>query len=164
MTSMMMCSVAVSMPSLRPMSAPLYQVMAAQVVERLGLKSTAVHLDITSFHVDGAYDCADGDLVGKLQLVRGYSRDHRPELNQVILELICENQAGLPVYSVQALSGNSNDTKAFAQTVRRHLSSLKAAQECRYLVGDAALYCAGYLAITGATAATICDPGARHSQ
>ena len=38
--------------------------MAAQVVERLGLKSNAVHLDITSFHVDGAYDCADGDLVG----------------------------------------------------------------------------------------------------
>ena len=27
----------------------IYQVMAAQVVERLGLKSTAVHLDITSF-------------------------------------------------------------------------------------------------------------------
>jgi len=122
----------------------LYQVMAAQVVERLGLKSTAVHLDITSFHVDGAYDCADGDAIGKLQLVRGYSRDHRPELNQVILELICENQAGLPVY-MQALSGNSNDSKAFAQTVRRHLSSLKAAQESRYLVGDAALYCADTL-------------------
>lgn len=43
---------------------------------------------------------------------------------------------------MQALSGNSNDTKAFAQTVRRHLSCLKAAQESRYLVGDAALYCA----------------------
>ena len=65
---------------------------------------------------------------------------------------------------MQALSGNSNDTKAFAQTVRRHLSSPKAAQECRYLVGDAALYCADTLQITGATAATICDPGARHSQ
>lgn len=118
----------------------LYQVMAEQVVERLELKSTAVHLDITSFHVDGAYDQVDGEQLGKLQLVRGYSRDHRPELNQVILELICENQAGLPIY-MQALSGNSNDTKAFAQTVRRHLSSLKAAQESRYLVGDAALYC-----------------------
>ena len=55
MTSMMMCSVAVSMPFEADVSA-LYQVMAAQVVERLGLKSTAVHLDITSFHVDGAYD------------------------------------------------------------------------------------------------------------
>ncbi|MGL5336941.1 MAG: IS1634 family transposase, partial [Enterovibrio sp.] len=98
----------------------LYQRISEQVVERLGLKSTALHLDITSFHVDGAYDQADGEQLGKLQLVRGYSRDHRPELNQVILELICENQAGLPVY-MQALSGNSNDTKAFAQTVRRHL-------------------------------------------
>ena len=48
---------------------------------------------------------------------------------------------------MQALSGNSNDTKAFAQTVRRHLSSLKAAQECRYLVGDAALYCADTFAL-----------------
>ena len=122
----------------------LYQVMAEQVVERLGLKSTAMHLDITSFHVDGAYDQVDGEQTGKLQLVRGYSRDHRPELNQVILELICENQAGLPIY-MQALSGNSNDTKTFAQTVRRHLSSLKAAQESRYLVGDAALYCADTL-------------------
>lgn len=84
--------------------------------------------------------CADGDPVGKLQLVRGYSRDHRPELNQVILGFICENQAGLPVY-MQPLSDNSNDSKAFAQTVRCHLSSLKAAQESRYLVGDAALYC-----------------------
>ncbi len=91
--------------------------MAEQVVARLELKSTAVHLDITSFHIDGAYDHADGEQTGKLQLVRGYSRDHRPELNQVILELICENQAGLPIY-MQALSGNSNDTKAFAQTAR----------------------------------------------
>jgi transposase len=47
----------------------LYQVMAAQVVERLGLKSTEVHLDITSFHVDGTYDHADGEQTGKLQLV-----------------------------------------------------------------------------------------------
>ena len=95
MTSMMMCSVAVSDASLRPDVSALYQVMAAQVVERLGLASTAVHLDITSFHVDGACDCADGDLVGKLQLVRGYSRDHRPELNQAILELICR-KSGRP--------------------------------------------------------------------
>ncbi len=122
----------------------LYQVMAEKVVTQLGLKSSAVHLDITSFHVNGAYDCADGEETGRLQLVRGYSRDHRPELNQVVLELMCENQAGLPVY-MQALSGNSNDTKAFAETVRRHLRSLKSAQESRYLVGDAALYCADTL-------------------
>ena len=74
-----------------------YQVMAEQVVAKLGLKPTAVHLDITSFHVDGAYDCADGEQTGRLQLVRGYSRDHRPELNQVILSRSVR-PGRLPVY------------------------------------------------------------------
>lgn len=117
----------------------LYQAMAEKVVDKLGLQSRAVHLDITSFHVDGEYVCDDGDDSQRIKLVKGYSRDHRPELNQVILELICENQAGIPVY-MQALSGNTNDQKAFAATTRDHIKSLKAAQKSRYLVADAALY------------------------
>ncbi|EIV4462092.1 IS1634 family transposase [Salmonella enterica] len=122
----------------------LYQVLSEKVVAHLGLQGTAVHLDITSFHVDGVYDCADGEQTGRLQLVQGYSRDHRPDLNQVVLELICENEAGLPVY-MQAMSGNSNDNRSFTEVVKYHLRSLKAAQESRYLVGDAALYSADTL-------------------
>lgn len=117
----------------------LYQLIAEKVIEKLKLKSNAVHLDITSFHVDGAYEIEDMDGVERIKLVRGYSRDHRPELNQVVLELMCENQAGLPVY-MQAMSGNTNDQKAFAEVARYHLNSLKAAQQSRYFVGDAALY------------------------
>jgi transposase len=117
----------------------LYQLIAEKVVEKLKLKSKAVHLDITSFHVDGAYEIEDMDGVERIKLVRGYSRDHRPELNQVVLKLMCENQAGLPVY-MQAMSGNTNDQKAFAEVTRHHLQSLKAAQQSRYFVGDAALY------------------------
>ena len=105
----------------------LYQVMAEQVVARLGLNSTAVHLDITSFHVDGAYERGEDD-PACINLVKGYSRDHRPELNQVILELICENQAGLPVY-MQALSGNTNDQKAFAEVTRQHVLRRASASE-----------------------------------
>ncbi len=117
----------------------LYQVLSEKVVSHLGLQGTAVHLDITSFHVDGAYDSNDGEQTGRLKLVQGYSRDHRPDLNQVVLELICENEAGLPVY-MQAMSGNSNDSRSFTEVVKHYLRSLKAAQESRYLVGDAALY------------------------
>ena len=119
----------------------LYQVMAEKVVDKLGLKADSIHIDITSFHVDGQYATQDGDDTQHLQLVKGYSRDHRPELNQVILELICENQAGIPVY-MQALSGNTNDQKAFAEVTRSHIDCLKAAQQSRYFVGDAALYVA----------------------
>lgn len=117
----------------------LYQAMAEQVVTQLGLNSSAVHLDITSFHVDGAY--AQDEDSECIQLVKGYSRDHRPELNQVVLELICENVAGIPVY-MQAMSGNTNDQRAFSDVIRHHLQSLKSAQQSRYFIGDAALYTA----------------------
>jgi hypothetical protein len=42
---------------------------------------------------------------------------------------------------MQALSGNTNDQKAFAEVTRHHIQCLKAAQQCRYFVADAALYC-----------------------
>ena len=117
----------------------LYQVIAEHVVQHLGLSSESVHLDITSFHVDGEYGEVSDEGAQRLELTKGYSRDHRPELNQVILELICENQAGIPVY-MQALSGNTNDSKAFAEVTKNHIKSLKAAQRSQYLIGDAALY------------------------
>lgn len=116
----------------------LYQCIAEKVVDNLGLTTDSVHLDITSFHVDGEYKQDDDD-ANTIQIVKGYSRDHRPELNQVVLELICENQAGLPVY-MQALSGNTNDAKAFAEVTKHHIQCLKAAQNSRYFIADAALY------------------------
>lgn len=117
----------------------MYQAIAEHVVEKLGLQTDSVHLDITSFHVDGDYAQSTADDINTIQLVKGYSRDHRPDLNQVVLELICENQAGLPVY-MQALSGNTNDAKAFAEVTKHHIQCLKAAQNSRYFIADAALY------------------------
>lgn len=117
----------------------IYQQLGEKVVQHLGLPCEAINLDTTSFHVDGEYD-VDEDFKG-LHLTRGYSRDHRPELNQVILSLITENQAGIPVY-MKAHSGNTHDSETFKKLVKSHISSLKAAQKCRYLIGDSALYVA----------------------
>jgi len=117
----------------------LYQQLSERVVKSLGLKCETVHLDSTSFHVDGEYE-VDDDFKG-IRLTKGYSRDHRPELNQVILNLITENQAGLPVY-MQACSGNTNDSESFKKLVKSHISSLKAAQDSTYFIGDASLYVA----------------------
>lgn len=41
---------------------------------------------------------------------------------------------------MQALSGNTNDAKAFAEVTRHHIHCLKAAQNSRYFIADAALY------------------------
>jgi transposase len=41
---------------------------------------------------------------------------------------------------MQAQSGNIIDVEGFKKIVKSHISSLKAAQKCRYLVADAVLY------------------------
>lgn len=41
-----------------------------------------------------------------------------------------------------AHSGNANDGETFKNLVKSHISSLKAAQHCLYLIGDSALYTA----------------------
>jgi len=117
----------------------IYQTLSASVVEHLELPCEGINLDSTSIHVDGSYKHDDDSKAVKL--VRGYSRDHRPELNQVVLNLITENKAGIPVY-MQAASGNINDNEGFKNIVKHHISSLKAAQECQYFIADAALYTA----------------------
>lgn len=118
----------------------LYQTLSARVVEHLNLPCEGLNLDSTSIHVDGRYDNEDDD-TQSIKLVRGYSRDHRPELNQVVLNLITENKAGIPVY-MRASSGNINDNEGFKNIVKHHISSLKAAQNCSHFIGDAALYTA----------------------
>jgi len=117
----------------------LYQGLSERVVDYLKLPCEGVNLDSTSIHVDGQYENETAPKA--IRLVRGYSRDHRPELNQVVLNLITENQAGIPVY-MQAASGNVNDTQGFKKIVKAHISSLKAAQKSRYFIADSALYVA----------------------
>ena len=115
----------------------LYQEIAVRVVDYLNLRCNSLNLDTTSFHLDGQYE---HDINAQaIHITRGYSRDHRPDLNQVVLSLITENQAGIPLY-MQAVSGNVNDTETFKKTVKSHLKSLKAAYHNTYFIGDSALY------------------------
>jgi transposase len=118
---------------------PLYTLIATEAYGRLGLASPYVHLDTTSFHVDGRYNSAEPPQEGVIHLTPGYSRDHRPDLNQVMLELIVEHQAGIPLL-MKPLSGNSSDTVEFGRVIDDHISALCRADEALYLVADSALY------------------------
>jgi transposase len=103
----------------------------------LGLSCSSLNLDSTSFHLDGEYH-RDID-AQSIHVTQGYSRDHRPDLNQVILNLVTENKAGIPLY-MKACSGNAQDVQSFKKIVKEHLKSLKAAYQNTYFIGDAALY------------------------
>ena len=110
-----------------------------------------LHLDSTSFHVDGRYNSDEDPAEQVVHITKGYSRDHRPDLNQVMLELIVEHQAGIPVL-MQPLSGNSSDAQAFGQVIRAHIEQLHTTYGATYLVADSALYSEDNLAKLAQTA------------
>jgi transposase len=122
----------------------LYSLIAATAAKRLGLAPTCMHLDSTSFHVDGRYNSEKDPEVEVIHITRGYSRDHRPDLNQVMLELIVEHHAGIPLL-MQPLSGNSSDVHEFGQVIQAHMAQLQTTYGFTYLVADSALYSADNL-------------------
>ena len=76
-----------------------------------------------------------------MQITPGDSRDHRPDLHQVMLELLVAHQAGLPLW-MQPLSGNRSDPVEFGQVVDEHIAQVCRAEKPLYLVADSALYSA----------------------
>jgi transposase len=105
----------------------LYGQLADQSVKRLWLSCKVGHIDTSSFHVDGVYNSGQEEVPeGIIHSTQGYSRDHRPDLNQVILQLLCEHQAGIPL-GMDALSGNSSDKASFRQTLNAHLEQWRGA-------------------------------------
>ena len=116
----------------------LYSLLAATAAERLGLAPRFTHLDSTSFHVDGRYNSDDEPSEHVVHITQGYSRDHRPDLNQVMLELIVEHQAGIPV-RMKPLSGNSSDGKEVGSLVHEHIAQWQTTYGTTYLVADSAL-------------------------
>jgi transposase len=115
--------------------------LSAHTVRQLKLPCLGTHIDTTSIHVDGKYNSDRDAREGVIKITKGYSRDHRPDLNQVGLQLIVENQAGIPLV-MQALDGNSSDKNSFAAAINTHVKQLQTDLGVEYIVGDSALYTA----------------------
>jgi transposase len=56
-----------------------------------------------------------------MHIPRGYSRDHRPDLHQVLLDLMVEHQAGIPVL-MKPLSGHTSDATDCGPVVKEHIA------------------------------------------
>jgi transposase len=116
----------------------LYRLLAATAAERLGLAPRFTPLDRTSFHVDGRYTSDEEPEAQVIHMTRGYRRDHRPDLNQVMLELMVEHQAGIPIL-MTPLRGHSSDAHRFGELVRTPIDPLHTPYGMTYLVADSAL-------------------------
>ncbi|WP_368086460.1 IS1634 family transposase [Nitrosomonas sp. Nm34] len=111
-----------------------YSQLAVHSVQKLGLPCQTGHPDSTSFHADGIYNSQlpideDSQLI---HITQGYSRDHRPDLNQAVLQLVVERQAGIPLL-MEPLSGNHADKTSFRQTLSSTWLSCNRTSACARL-------------------------------
>jgi transposase len=113
----------------------LYRLMAATAAERWGLAPTVAHRDRTSFHGDGRDNSDAAPEAHIIHSTRGYSRDHRPNLHQVMVERIVEHQAGIPLL-MKPRSGNSREAQACGEVIQQHLQPFHLTYGTTDLVAD----------------------------
>jgi transposase len=93
--------------------------------------------DTTSFTLTGEYN-VDSD-EHTIEINHGYSKDHRPDLKQAMLELMVSQDGGVPIVS-RSWNGNSSDSKIFRERSRALIDTFKNSPTPRYLVADSKLY------------------------
>jgi len=115
----------------------LFGEVAIYCAKQSGIDTSTVHLDTTSFSVTGEY-LEDSDEHG-IRVTHGYSKDHRPDLKQIVQELLVSGDGGVPLIS-KTWSGNSSDSKIFQDRAKALKDSLCSEASCSILVGDSKLY------------------------
>lgn len=67
------------------------------------------------------------------------SKDHRPDLKQVVLELVTSHDGRIPLM-MKSFDGNASDSTIFKERCRTFLSSFKNTSFPKMIVGDSKLY------------------------
>jgi transposase len=127
----------------------LFSELALAVCAQERVEHRFSHLDTTSFSLHGDY-VPESDIQA-ICITHGYSKDHRPDLKQAVLELLVSQDGGVPLVS-KSWDGNTSDTQIFKERTEALLAAFTSSPTPRYLVADAKLY-------TEDTAATLAKLG-----
>src|SRR5882724_1457808 len=115
----------------------LFEELALSICAREDIDRRFNHLDTTSFSLTGAY-VPDSD-EHAIHITHGYSKDHRPDLKQAVLELMVSQDGGIPFIS-KSWDGNTSDTQIFQERAQALMAAFGKSPSPRYLVADSKLY------------------------
>lgn len=93
--------------------------------------------DTTSFSVTGEH-LPDEDTQA-ITITHGYSKDHRPDLKQVVLELMVSQDGGIPLL-MKCWNGNADDNSIFQYRAKELIDAWKDVETPRYLIMDSKGY------------------------
>lgn len=95
----------------------VFLAICLEAVKRFDISCEQAHLDATSMSVSGEYaQSSHGAPVSApvpIQICYGYSRDHRPDLKQFVMNLVCWGDGDIPAF-IELADGNQSDKARFA--------------------------------------------------
>jgi len=115
----------------------LFSEIALTVCRQEAIDQRFNHLDTTSFSLTGDYVPENDEQA--IAITHGYSKDHRPDLKQAVLELIVSQDGGVPLVS-KTWDGNACDNQIFQDRAKALVSTFKDSPTPRYLIADSKLY------------------------
>ena len=113
------------------------------VIKKFRIETKYSHLDATSFHLEGKYERenqknTEEEILKERPIIisKGYSRDHRPDLKQCVLDLITTSDGDLPLF-VRVGDGNEADKAVFGKILAEFKKQINLDS---IMVCDSALY------------------------
>jgi transposase len=123
--------------------------ISLNVVQKFQISTLISHLDSSSLHMHGEYKSCLPEVIFEneqeelqfkskqaISVTHGYSRDHRPDLKQFIMDLICTGDGDIPIFFKSA-SGNQTDSQSFGKIAVEYQKQMKVDS---LIVADCALY------------------------
>lgn len=138
----------------------IFTLIALAAAKKFSVSLSSIHVDSSSFQLHGEHKSSlpEVTFINKqevqvstgeenlratksrqpINITYGYSRDHRPDLKQFIVDLICSGDGDIPIF-LKASSGNESDSAVFAQILVKFRQEIDIDS---LMVGDSALYSA----------------------
>lgn len=122
----------------------LFGEIAFRIAQEQGLLSSRNNLDSTSLSLNGKYSPSqkeEEEGSEEIRITQGFSKDHRPDLKQVMFSLVMNGESKLPLW-MEAQDGNTSDKVSFHETIKRVEDFKKQWKRNHHFrwVADSALY------------------------
>jgi transposase len=114
----------------------LLSALALAVCAHAGLAQRLHHLDTTSFALSGEY--APESDAHAILIPHGYGTDHRPDVQQAVLELMVSQDGGVPLLR-QSWDGHASATQVFQERAQTLMTTVQHSPRPRYVVADCTL-------------------------
>jgi transposase len=114
----------------------LFGIIALEACRRENVEMKFGHSDTTSHSLTGDYD-SDSD-TERITVTYGHSKAKRPDLKQVVQELVTSQDGGIP-FMTKVWSGNASDSVVLRERAKAIMEEFRKSSN-RYLVADSKLY------------------------